>query len=789
MNNSFSSPNVQANEVDQSFNEADSPQVGGVLMGTTPKGPAYRPTLIRNFDQFREVFGDIDPVHPVTLAAYNYLKNSNSLRVVRILGDSDGTAASSGYTVGGIIGISDVPGGGTSTGSIMAQIHHTGIHSTVTVAGVALDANRFTISFGSTFSATASFQTASADYIEKVLNTDPTKYSTYGHYLSSVYRYQKQVASASWFTAAILSSSWKDFLRDYEPGVTPYIKSQPLGGVEFDLFRIYTTADGRATNDQVKVTVANIRPSPNPGLYPYGTFDIVVRDFYDNDIRPIILENHTQLSLDPADQNYILRRIGDIKEVFDDTERKFVVTEGSWVGKPGSRHIRVQLNEDANFPPEALPFGFRGFQKARFSGSAGATDIGGLNLVPTLPYSVFQRDHQGNYNGNVCWGVNFVSGGIADRMRAFPDMPVGDLAMTASDADFSLKGLTSYTDNGTQRFYYLNTGTAYQPIYTSGSMQKFTIPFKGGFDGWDLRVKNPIHQFELANTATETNIGVVSIKRAVDTIRNPDFIDANMLAIPGVHNKKVTDYARNMVNERKDMFYVMDVTGSTVSECETALTNRELDDNYTAAYYPDLKMEHPLIPGKMIRVPASVGVVGAIAYTDRVAQPFFAPAGLNRGGLGQFGIKDVVDRLNFKDRDRLYDAKINPIGFFTKEGVVIYGQKTLQARPSALDRVNVRRLLILAKKQVMQVAKELLFEPNNGQTWQNYVNKVNPILDAIRRDQGLERFRVVMDSTTTTPDLVDKNAIFGKIILQPTKTAEYISIDFVVTNSGVSFSS
>lgn len=788
MSNTFSSPSVSANEIDQSFSATEGPSNGAALVGTTPKGPAFKPVVVRKFDEFRQVFGELDPAHPLTFAAFNYLKNGSSLRVIRVLGNDDGTSTQTGYNVDGIVGISDVSGAIGATGSILAEIHYSGTKPTV--VGVASDANRFVISFGSVFSATASFQTSSADYIGKVLNTDPTKYSTYYHYVSSVYKYQPQAASASWWSVSTLSASWKTFDRDHEQGQTPWFKSQLLGGQEFDLFKLFTRADGRSTNDDVKVTIANVRPSANPTIYPYGTFDLAVRDFNDSDTRPVVLESFTGLNFDPDDRNYILRKIGDVNETFSDTERKFQVTDGSWPGSPGSRYIRVKLS-DSNFPAEALPWGHRGFPKLLYSGSAGTTGAGGQNKVPDLIYNAFQRDSQGNPNDLVCFGVLFVSGGVADRMRAFPDIPTSDAAMTGSDAGFSLKGLTSFSDNGTTRWYWSSAGTTYQPLYASGSVQKFTVPFYGGFDGWDLRVQNPIGQWTLANDALEaSSIGVVSLKRAIDVIRNPDLLDMNVLAIPGVHNKRVTDYARSMANERKDVLYIVDVTGSTVSEVESALTAREIDDNYAACYYPDVKQEHPNVPGRLVRVPASVAAIAAIGYTDRVAQPFFAPAGMNRGGLtDNFGIKDVVDRLDFKDRDRLYDARINPIGTFTKEGVVIYGQKTLQARPSALDRVNVRRLLILAKKSVLQEAKELLFEPNNAGTWTRFVNKVNPILDRIRRDQGIERFRVVMDSTTNTPDIIDRNAMYGKIILQPTKAVEFVSIDFVITNAGVAFGS
>jgi len=148
---------------------------------------------------------------------------------------------------------------------------------------------------------------------------------------------------------------------------------------------------------------------------------------------------------------------------------------------------------------------------------------------------------------------------------------------------------------------------------------------------------------------------------------------------------------------------------------------------------------------------------------------------------------DVADRLTYAERSDLYENRINPIASFPVEGIVVFGQKTLQVKPSALDRVNVRRLLIYAKKLIASAAKYLLFEPNNTNNWQRFLNTVNPILDKIRQDQGIERFKVVMDSTTNTPDLIDRNISTGKIFLQPTKSTEFIDLAFIITSSGVSF--
>jgi hypothetical protein len=787
MPQTFLSPGVETVEVDQSFIQAAAPVPGAILIGRTMKGPAFRPVTVKDFNEFSSVFGGVDPTLALPYAAKTYLKNSNSLTVVRVLGHDDGTSASSGYSVTSIVGITDTSGTIGTTGSILAVLHTNQAIAAVQISGVALDANRFTVRIGTTFATTASFLTSSDDYVGKVLNTDPTKYSTYGHYLYQTFPFKKQATSASWYPAPIVNSNNVDFLRDYVGGLTTWIKSQPLGGVEYDLLRFWTVADGRATNDAIKVQIDNIKPSSAPNTNPFGTFDVVVRSFYDTDSRPVELERFAGLNLDINSPNFVLRRIGDILESFNTATRKFVVTQGTWPNK--SRYIVAELNTLANYPQQALPWGFRGYTRAQYSGShLGNGGAAGIANIPDLPYTPNQIDANGNFNDLISWGVSFVSGGVESRMRAAPDNTL-TLPLTGSDADFSMKFVSGTYVNGVLRYGYNTAAPTYllytSPVYASGALHSFTLPFYGGFDGWDLRVADPLY---LNNGDGTTVIGVVAQKRAIDCVANPDQVVGDTLALPGQHNIQVADAARAMVNKRKDMFYVMDLTGSTRQEVVANLNGREIDDNYTAGYYPDL-IYTDTVSNRQVRVPPSVGVMGALAYTDRVAQAFFAPAGLNRGGLSQFGITDTIDRLNHDDRDALYEARINPITKFPVEGIVIFGQKTMQLRPSALDRVNVRRLLILAKRAVAGVAMNLAFEPNNPATWTRFVNKVNPILDGYRRDQGINRFKVVMDQTTNTSDVIDRNEMKGKIFLEPTRAAEFITIDFIITPSGVEFGS
>lgn len=772
----FISPGVFTKEIDQSFLAQGVASIGASIIGSSLKGPAFEPIGVSDYNGFVTRCGQTSPLHQASYAAKNYLKSSSNLNFIRVLGHSDGKDATAGYSVGGITGITDGTG---SDAQVLAVLHHSGTASELSVAGVPLDANKFILSIG-TFAVTASFLTSSAEYVGKVLNTDPTRYDTDNHYLYQTFKYVNPLASASWQAVAV-SGTLTSFEKNFENSKTPYIISQPLGGNEYDLFKFHTLNSGRTSIDDVKISIQNVKPSTNPTNNPWGTFDVLVRKFYDNDLKVDVLENFVGLSLNPSDRNYIGRRIGDVAESFNTNTRKMEVTSGDYANK--SKLIRVEINKNNGAPQEALPWGFRGFPKMDWN----VTDVGGdgvAHTVPSIVYRPNQIDKNGNYNQNLYWGVLFLSGGIADRMRSFPTLTTAqETGLRTDDTAFSLRHLSGAYDGGTFKYQYNTAVTNYEPIFLSASLQKFTIPLQGGFDGFDLRVENPLN---MLNSDDNTNIGVVSLKRALDIIADPDFIDINLLAIPGIDNLKVTDHARALVNDRADTLYVMDITGSSVDDAVSYLKNREIDDNYTATYYPDVKIddkENNII----VRLKPSAVVLGAIAFSDKTSQPWFAPAGLNRGGLSLFDVTDIVDRINFKDKNDLYDNRINPITSFPVEGPTIFGQKTLQVAGSSLDRINVRRLLIVAKKTVASAAKYLVFEPGDPQTYQQFQNSVNPILEDIRLKRGLERFKVVMDASINTPDVVDQNITRGKIFLQPTKASEYIDLQFIITNAGVSF--
>ena len=292
--------------------------------------------------------------------------------------------------------------------------------------------------------------------------------------------------------------------------------------------------------------------------------------------------------------------------------------------------------------------------------------------------------------------------------------------------------------------------------------------------------------FDISSTSAA---GYTAFKKAINAVSNPDEFDINMLVTPGVIHglhPSITNHAIQKAEERGDTFFILDSVkyGDSIATATAAIET--LDTNYAATYYPWVKIvdRNTALP---VWVPPSVVLAGTIAFTDRVAHEWFAPAGLNRGGLTT--VTEAQTRLTHDERDELYEARVNPIASFPGQGVCVWGQKTLQGRPSALDRVNVRRLLIRLKKFIASSSRFLVFEQNTAGTRNRFLNIVNPFLESVQSNSGLSAFRVVMDDTNNTPDVIDRNQLVGQIFIQPTRTAEFIVLDFVVLPTGATFPS
>jgi hypothetical protein len=323
--------------------------------------------------------------------------------------------------------------------------------------------------------------------------------------------------------------------------------------------------------------------------------------------------------------------------------------------------------------------------------------------------------------------------------------------------------------------------TASIPVNGSGSAG-------GSFTGATGTPANQINLYNAISTNTQGLVGA-SYNNMIALLGNPEAYQFNLLFTPGLindvagHTGQITNIITNTI-ARGDNMYVVDLSsyGSNVNSTITQAQTR--DTSYAASYWPWVRIIDPAT-GKHVWVPASTVVPGVYAFNDKVSAPWFAPAGINRGGLST--VLQAELKLTQANRDALYANNVNPIATLPKQGVVVYGQKTLQKSQSALDRVNVRRLMIELKSYIRQIADTVVFEQNTIQTRTSFVSRVNPYLEAIQQKQGLYAYKVVMDDSNNGPAVIDQNQLVGQIYIQPTRTAEFISLDFILLPTGAEF--
>lgn len=337
---------------------------------------------------------------------------------------------------------------------------------------------------------------------------------------------------------------------------------------------------------------------------------------------------------------------------------------------------------------------------------------------------------------------------------------------------------------------------------------RFTLPLFGGTDGLDITEREPFRNTYLSKGGgvEKGNYAVHTITRALDSILDPEVLDMNLVVIPGVTHNGLTRKVIDVCEQRADALGIVDLDGNYQPETETSavetsrlgsltqtitnLKSRAINSSYGCAYYPWVKIRDQE-SGVPLWVPPSVVALGTMAYSENQTQVWFAPAGFNRGGLTQgssgLDVIGVRENLRQKDRDKLYEVGINPIASFPQEGIVVFGQKTLQATPSALDRINVRRLVLFLKKEISRISSRLLFDPNVDTTWSRFTSQVKPLLERVKTGFGITSFKIVLDKTTTTAEEIDRNMMYAKIFIKPAYAIEFIGIDFVVTNTGASF--
>ena len=388
--------------------------------------------------------------------------------------------------------------------------------------------------------------------------------------------------------------------------------------------------------------------------------------------------------------------------------------------------------------------------------------------------------------------------------------------LTGVDAWTYVFSLDDVRKDGDNYFYEsgsraaeLSVGDTSYTTLLNASYNRFTAPFWGGFDGWDIKKPDPLYNAGMAAGVTEdTSYAYHTYKRAIDTVADPEYVNMNVLSAPGLTNTSLTGHMINVCESRADALAVIDLPdvyipsaetyynskdqriGTTPTAAGNSLRDRRIDSSYGCTFYPWVQTRDSGT-GRLLWIPPSVAMLGVFGSSEKASELWFAPAGFNRGGLsdGAAGIPitNVSERLVSADRDTLYENRINPIASFPSSGIVVFGQKTLQETASALDRINVRRLVIYLKKQISILANQVLFEQNVAATWLNFKGLIEPLLANTQTAYGISDYRLILDDTTTTPDLIDQNILYAKIMVKPTRAIEYIAIDFVIMSTGASF--
>ena len=663
-----------------------------------------------------------------------------------------------------------------------------------------------------------SLDTTSEQWLGKIFGITPKsrKKPVYNYLLFKNYASRSYSADAS-LTVGVtaVDNNYKTIYsqKDAYEARTPWIVSQNLGSYKTQkttrLFKFHTRSHGPSTNYQYKVAISNIKDSSSVAGSDYGTFTVQIRRVDvdgtihaqntpysrsgDKDLRPHIVEQWSNLTLDPNSPNFIARVIGDRYQKINEFGK--VTVFGDYPNL--SRHVWVEVPEevkDQGTSPDLVPFGFEALHQA-VNTSVGtlptASFVGHTNPSTEAGdnnHSIKKTQIADNvYNKKIYYGFDYTDTDNANYLMPLPfaDSSVGNnkhfnLSDCVQHPSASLAGKTtiSITPDGTS----INLST-----------KKFIIPFQGGFDGF-----NPSRYIARGTDIVATNMqgfdlstaekdGSKAYKRALNAVSNPDEYDINLLATPGVNHRLhavVTTHAQNLCEDRGDALYLMDAVGKDTTTISTVVnTVKPIDTNYSATYWPWVKILDT-DKNRPVWVPPSTVMAGVISKNDQVAFEWFAPAGLNRGLLTE--AIDVPTRLTHAERDDLYEGRINPIATF-KEGICIWGQKTLQAKPSALDRINVRRLLIAAKKFIASASKYLVFENNTNATRQRFLNIANPYFESVQQRQGLYAYNVIMDGSNNTPDVIDRNQMIGEIFLQPAKAAEFIILDFNILPTGAVF--
>ena len=780
------SPGVLARENDQSFITQQPAEIGAAIIGPAALGPVEVPTLVTSFSEYTAIFGttvqsgSIAYSYLTSLAANNYFQSGgNSLLVTRVVPETFSSATSSF--------VDSVDGEPLLTG----------------------DTNAAAL-YGKMGSATGSFFTGSASTETYTAAT----YTATGGGSGAVFNLVTVNGIATAVTASSAGTGYKvgDTITfsSNDNGGSPLIATTIFSAASTNTYDVGSdTADGdyvftsgstagtdlivggTGTGTGVELTVTidqglitNVVPNAvGEGAKVGTTLSLSVGALNDKtgETGTGVLEltiTADQLNADSA----VITLDQDVMESSDPSFVLETISEGV-----------VMNTGTAELSNGALASGSA--ENIRWSVASVNTGSG--------TFSLLIRRGNDNTNQQVVL-EQYLDVSLDPYQPNYIGAQIGDIKknLVNDGADYYIQESGSYANlskyvrvksvRNTPN-YFDNNGAAKENF--TGSLPAVSSGSFGGAVGRNITTadsgRTSNFYSNIGNGAAWDTQGLTgsNYDNAIALLGNVDEYQYNVISAPGlinaVHSTQTTALVNNSLN-RGDNVAVVDLVkyGSSVASVTQAAAS--FDNSYAATYWPWVQMVDPQT-GELVFVPASTAIPGVYVFTDASSEPWFAPAGLTRGALGQ--VVRAERRLTANNRDTLYEANVNPLATFPQSGVVVFGQKTLQKRASALDRVNVRRLLIALKGFISGVADNLVFEQNTIATRNNFLSVVNPYLEGVQQRQGLYAFKVVMDDTNNTPTVIDRNELVGQIFLQPTKTAEFIILDFNVLPTGATFDS
>ena len=457
---------------------------------------------------------------------------------------------------------------------------------------------------------------------------------------------------------------------------------------------------------------------------------------------------------------------------------------------------KLQLRKNGTQGNPANPYQAMYGLRPKISDSSNLHDSDYCDYVRGLP--ALARSNNVNPTGDYEHSITF----------SLDELVIDESAATVTYTEGSHKAGTAYTSDTNNT---TNKNGSVEDLLNLG-VSSFAMPLFGGFDGLDITEIEPFNNDLMNSTDTDTsNYLANSFSIAANSVADLEVVPANLILAPGIKKPHLTNKLISVADSRQDLLAIIDLEGDykpnaeadttdtkssrrgSVKDAVTKLKTRNIDSSFACTFYPWVQITDRLGGSELVWIPPSVAALGAMSRSDSLSDVWFAPAGFNRGGLGSLGgpsgptVVQARQRLDVKDRDDLYAVGINPIASFPNEGLVVFGQKTLQQRPSALDRINVRRLMLYLKREIGEVAKNTLFQNNVPATWADFKGKAEPILSDTQNRFGLTDYRLILDETTTTPDLIDRNIMYAKVFLKPARAIEFIAIDFMITNTGAEF--